>query len=71
MLTLSRALPLPSLSSGDFFTGSTAWLAGASEVERFSAFGTMQDLQGVNTANSLMNADGSPNSLGWRYAQSC
>jgi hypothetical protein len=31
----------------------------------------MQDLQGVNTANSMMNSDGSPNALGWRYAQSC
>jgi hypothetical protein len=66
-----RWLCFASCSHGDFFTGSTGWLASTPQVERFSAFSTMQDLQGVNTANSMMNSDGSPNALGWRYAQSC
>lgn len=43
---------------------------GRSEVERYAAFGAMQDMQGVNVANQLMSAGGGLTSYGAKFAQS-
>ena len=52
------------------FDGTTKWMNGRSEVERYAAFGAMQDMQGVNTANQLMSAGGGLTSYGAKFAQS-
>ncbi|OXB38951.1 hypothetical protein LQV05_004067 [Cryptococcus neoformans] len=44
-----------------------AWFDEQSYVERYSPFGVMQDMQGVNQNNALMNPDGSITSLGGWY----
>lgn len=52
----------------DFFAGTTEWMNSRPEVARHSAFGAMLDLQGVNTANALMDGNGFLTELGSRYA---
>ncbi|KIR54298.1 hypothetical protein I315_03357 [Cryptococcus gattii Ru294] len=47
-----------------------AWFDEQSYVERYSPFGVMQDMQGVNQNNALMNPDGSITSLGGWYITS-
>ncbi|OBZ76429.1 Alkali-sensitive linkage protein 1 [Grifola frondosa] len=43
----------------------TKWMDETDWIHAYCPFGAMHDLQGVNTANSLMNSDGSPSDLGY------
>ncbi|KAF8520104.1 hypothetical protein JB92DRAFT_1926486 [Gautieria morchelliformis] len=57
-------------SSGDvwgFQAQVTAFMESADYMLMFMPFGAMQDMQGVNTLNQLMNPDGSPNALAKAY----
>jgi hypothetical protein len=47
-----------------------SWMDSLDYVEQYCWFGAMLDLQGVNTANSLMNSDGSPSQLGYQFLSS-
>ncbi|WVR05287.1 hypothetical protein IAU60_002300 [Kwoniella sp. DSM 27419] len=47
-----------------------AWFDSQDYVERYSPFGVMKDMQGVNQDNALMNPDGSITSLGSWYISS-
>lgn len=48
-----------------------SWMDGQDWIERYAPFGFMQDLQGVNTLNALMNGGGSITDLGsWYINQS-
>ncbi|WWC61000.1 uncharacterized protein I303_103577 [Kwoniella dejecticola CBS 10117] len=51
----------------NFHTQMAGWFESQSYIERFSPFGVMKDMQGVNQANALMNPDGSITSLGGWY----
>ncbi|OCF55751.1 hypothetical protein L486_06502 [Kwoniella mangroviensis CBS 10435] len=51
----------------NFHTTMAGWFEQQSYIERFSPFGVMKDMQGVNQANALMNPDGSITSLGGWY----
>ncbi|OCF36500.1 hypothetical protein I316_01749 [Kwoniella heveanensis BCC8398] len=51
----------------NFHTAMAGWFDQQSWVERYSPFGVMKDMQGVNQANALMNPDGSITSLGGWY----
>ncbi|WVW82976.1 hypothetical protein I302_104992 [Kwoniella bestiolae CBS 10118] len=54
----------------NFHTQMAGWFEQQSYIERFSPFGVMKDMQGVNQANALMNPDGSITSLGGWYITS-
>ncbi|WRT67259.1 uncharacterized protein IL334_004226 [Kwoniella shivajii] len=54
----------------NFHTQMAAWFDSQPYVERYSPFGVMKDMQGVNQANALMNPDGSITSLGGWYITS-
>ncbi|AAW41614.1 hypothetical protein CNBB2240 [Cryptococcus deneoformans B-3501A] len=56
--------------SWDLHIAIAAWFDEQSYVERYSPFGVMQDMQGVNQNNALMNPDGSITSLGGWYISS-
>ncbi|WVF72087.1 hypothetical protein IAT40_006899 [Kwoniella sp. CBS 6097] len=51
----------------NFHTAMAGWFDQQSFVERYSPFGVMKDMQGVNQDNALMNPDGSITSLGGWY----
>ncbi|KAF9547698.1 hypothetical protein CPC08DRAFT_648661 [Agrocybe pediades] len=51
-----------------FLNATQSYLDNATFVERYSWFGAMKDMQGVNEDNALMGSNGSITSLGKQYA---
>ncbi|WWD16021.1 hypothetical protein CI109_100446 [Kwoniella shandongensis] len=56
--------------SWNLHTEMAGWFDQQSYIERYSPFGVMADMQGVNQNNALMNPDGSITSLGGWYITS-
>nr|ODN87979.1 hypothetical protein L203_03183 [Cryptococcus depauperatus CBS 7841] len=56
--------------SWNLHTVMAAWFDQQNYIERYSPFGVMKDMQGVNQNNALMNPDGSITSLGGWYITS-
>ncbi|KAJ3824144.1 glycosyl hydrolase catalytic core-domain-containing protein [Lentinula raphanica] len=50
-----------------FLNATQSYMDSSDFVERYSYFGAMQDLQGVNKDNALMNSNGQINTLGKQY----
>ncbi|KAL0956646.1 hypothetical protein HGRIS_002779 [Hohenbuehelia grisea] len=50
-----------------FLNSTQAFMDSAPYIERYSWFGAMRDLHGVNPANALMDGNGKINSLGQQY----
>jgi len=51
----------------DFMTTAIDFMESTSWITAYFAFGVMQNMQGVNTLNQLMNSAGQPTALGLKY----